>query len=97
MLNTPLLESTSVSMDNATDVLENDMDKNEREITRIIHVIVRPLLIVFGTTGNVLSFLVTRRGSLKTVSTCFYMSILALADTGRPRFINILLQNICIF
>ena len=30
-----------------------------------------------------LTFIVMQRGSLKEVSTCFYMSVLALADTGK--------------
>ena len=55
---------------------------DNREIARIIHVIVRPTLVVFGTIGNTLSFYIMRRSSLKHLSTCFYMSILALADTG---------------
>ena len=55
---------------------------DNREIARIIHVIVRPTLVVFGTIGNTLSFYIMRRTSLKNLSTCFYMSILALADTG---------------
>ena len=42
-----------------------------------------PILIIFGMFGNLLVFVVMRRGSLKHVSTCFYMSILALADTGK--------------
>ena len=91
MFNTSWPESTSITMHNSTDVPEDDTEDNEREIASVIHVAVRPLLIVFGTTGNILSFLVMRRGSLKTVSTCFYMSILALADTGKSRFINILI------
>ena len=55
---------------------------DNKEIARIIHVIVRPTLVVFGTIGNTLSFYIMRRSSLKHLSTCFYMSILALADTG---------------
>ena len=55
---------------------------DNKEIARIIHVIVRPILVVFGTIGNTLSFYIMRRSSLKHLSTCFYMSILALADTG---------------
>ena len=55
---------------------------DNREIARIIHVIVRPILVVFGTIGNTLSFYIMRRSSLKYLSTCFYMAILALADTG---------------
>ena len=55
---------------------------DNKEIARIIHVIVRPTLVVFGTIGNTLSFYIMRRSSLKRLSTCFYMAILALADTG---------------
>ena len=33
--------------------------------------------------GNLLTFYVMRSGSLKHVSSCFYMAILALADTGK--------------
>ena len=45
------------------------------------------LVSIFGPIGNILSFIVMRRGSLKDVSTCFYMSILALADTGESLLI----------
>ena len=51
------------------------------EIVRIIDLTIKPIL-VFGTLGNGLSFYIMRRTSLKNLSTCFYMSILALADTG---------------
>ena len=91
MFNSSSPESTSITMHNSKDVPEDDPEDSAREIARVIHVVVRPLLIAFGTTGNILSFLVMRRGSLKTVSTCFYMSILALTDTGKSRFINILI------
>ena len=47
------------------------------------------LVTIFGPIGNILSFIVMRRGSLKDVSTCFYMSILALADTGESLLIYI--------
>ena len=40
------------------------------------------VILVLGTIGNTMSFFVMRRGSLKDVSTCFYMSILAVADMG---------------
>ena len=45
-------------------------------------------LTIFGTIGNILSFLVMRRRSLKNVSTCYYMSMLALADTGNYETIS---------
>ena len=55
----------------------------KEEIIRWIHIIVRPILIVIGTTGNCLSFYIMRRTSLRDVSSCFYMSLLALADTRK--------------
>ena len=48
-----------------------------------IRLVIEPVLIIFGTIGNLLSFYIMRTGSLRNVSTCFYMSILALADTGK--------------
>ena len=38
---------------------------------------------VLGGFGNILTFIVMQRGSLQNVSSCFYMSMLALADTGK--------------
>ena len=40
------------------------------------------VIIIFGSIGNILTIIIMRKGSLKDVSTCFYMSILAVADTG---------------
>ena len=53
------------------------------EITRLIQVITRPILVIFGSIGNVLTFYIMRRTSLKNVSSCFYMAVLALADIGK--------------
>ena len=50
-----------------------------------IYVIAFIALPVFGGFGNILTFIVMQRGSLKEVSTCFYMSMLALADTGKSK------------
>ena len=38
---------------------------------------------ILGGIGNILTIIVMQRGSLKDVSTCFYMSVLAVADTGK--------------
>ena len=51
------------------------------KITRLIQLITRPILIIFGSIGNSLTFYIMRRTSLKNVSSCFYMAVLALADT----------------
>ena len=53
------------------------------EITRLIQLITRPILIIFGSIGNSLTFYIMRRTSLKNVSSCFYMAVLALADTRK--------------
>ena len=53
------------------------------EIARLLQVIFRPILIILGTVGNCLTLYIMRRTSLKDVSSCFYMFILALADTSK--------------
>ena len=85
--------SSSTESLNIVNFTQNQTEPNEptagsginyRELTRMIHIIVRPILIICGTIANLLSFYVMRRGSLKEVSTCFYLSILAIVDTGKP-------------
>ena len=51
------------------------------EIDRLIQIIVRPILLIIGTVGNILTGYIMRRTSMKDVSSCFYMFLLALADT----------------
>ena len=63
--------------------VEQEFKWTSVEIGRILQVIIRPILIVIGTTGNSLTFYIMRRSSLKDVSSCFYMSLLALADTRK--------------
>ena len=62
---------------------EETLKWTNAEIARLIQIVVRPILFVVGTVGNCLSFYVMRRSSLKDVSSCFYMSLLALADTSK--------------
>ena len=76
-----LLNSTVKSQSFA--IVEEKFKWTSEEIARLIHIIIRPILIVIGTIGNCLSFYIMRRTSLKDVSSCFYMSLLAVADTGR--------------
>ena len=52
------------------------------EIARLTQIIFRPILTLLGTIGNILTMYIMRKTSLKNVSTCFYMFLLALADTG---------------
>ena len=69
----------------SSNVTENNTNATATDDARMVHVIGRPILIVLGTIGNCLTFYVMRKGSLRNVSTCFYMAILALADTGKFR------------
>ena len=63
------------------DPAQSDISDEDEEVARLIEVSIRPILFIFGTYGNAVSFYIMRRGSLKKVSTCFYMAILAIADT----------------
>ena len=53
------------------------------EIARLIQIIIRPILIIVGTMGNCLTIYIMRRTSLNDVSSCFYMAVLAVADTSK--------------
>ena len=52
------------------------------EIARILNLVIRPVLVAFGTIGNSLSFYIMRQGLFKKMSTCFYLSVIAMADTS---------------
>ena len=79
--------NSSTQTPNVSEIYTNNTDtpddSGNGEAARMVHVIGRPVLVVLGTIGNCLAFYVMRKGSLKNVSTCFYMAILALADTGK--------------
>ena len=64
-------------------LVEESFEWTIEEIARLIQIIVRPILIIIGTIGNCLTLYIMRKTSLKNVSSCFYMSILALADTSK--------------
>ena len=55
----------------------------DAEIARLIQVIFRPILIIVGTIGNCLTIYIMRKISLKHLSSCFYMVVLALADLSK--------------
>ena len=64
-------------------VIENEYDPIYREIEWWMTIVSYAILIPIGSVGNILSFVVMQRGSLQNVSTCFYMRILAISDTGK--------------
>lgn len=53
----------------------------EFRISQYLGIYGYPALIVIGSLGNALSFVVMTRKTMVTVSTCFYMAVLAVADT----------------
>ena len=83
----PVYQTTEISLINRTkftfanDTELDDVDPHE-EIVRMMQLIARPPIIILGTIGNLLTLFTMQRDSLKHVSTCFYMAILGLADTG---------------
>ena len=73
------------NLDNASQVYSTDKSNTTQESTgigRLIRLATFPINIIFGTVGNLLILFVMQRGSLKKTPICFYMSVLAIADTG---------------
>ena len=64
-------------------LLEEKFKWTSEEIARLLQIIVRPILVIIGTIGNGLTIYIMRKTSLKNLSSCFYMSVLALADTSK--------------
>ncbi|CAF1173845.1 unnamed protein product [Rotaria sp. Silwood1] len=46
-----------------------------------IEIITLPILIIFGSLCNIMTFIVMRRRRMRISSTCFYMAVLAVTDT----------------
>ena len=77
-------DTTKVSTDNTSEsysdyILVNEIDNTDKEIVVIATF---PVILIVGSIGNVLTFVIMQKGSLKHSSTCFYMAMLAVADTG---------------
>ena len=92
---TNVTELSNISNNTTTQASIGDesFEWTDEEIARLIQIIIRPILIVLGTAGNGLTFYIMRGTSLKDVSSCFYMSILALADSGK--FMSSQFQHLC--
>ena len=67
---------------NSSEIPAKDTYKwTNAEIARLIQIVVRPILLIIGTTGNGLTVYIMMMTTLKKISSCFYMFLLALADT----------------
>ena len=89
------ITNTCTTVFNLTEVSKESDDGMTRlwEIQFMVFRVTYIIIIIGGTFGNILTFIVMQKGSLKEVSTCFYMSILALVDTGK-QLINILPRQV---
>ena len=69
----PNSQNTSVYDDNISQ--NNSFYYNDGErIGRLITLVCYPVIILVETIGNILTFIVMQRGSLKHSSNCFYMN-----------------------
>ena len=55
---------------------------DDEMLGELVHIIFGGVLIIVGTIGNCFSLIILRTGDLKKLSTCLYMSMLAIADLG---------------
>ena len=80
----PFLLNENSSLYDNIPLQNNNFNYNpEEEIGRLITIVSYPVIIIIGTMGNILTFIVMQKGSLKESSTCFYMAVLALSDTSK--------------
>ena len=96
-MNTTDIFSTQNTTTEAAEVeklhIHDDYKQLYIDIEWWIYVIIYITLPVFGGFGNILTFIVMQRGSLKEISVCFYMSMLALSDTGKSKATDPFLEN----
>ena len=85
---------------NATNISSNGIEWNlsektkEEQVIRIIFIVTYFIIFTVGTIGNVLTFIVMQRGTLKHSSTCFYMAMLAVADTCKYNVLTCVVERI---
>ena len=75
-------------MNNLSDISTSNgrgghISTDEEKLGELVHIIFGSVLLIVGTIGNCCSLLILRTGDLKKLSTCFYMSMLAVADLGK--------------
>ena len=81
-MNPMVTNGTKINFTLNTSMEKPEMFPEEWERVRLVFLIGTTVLLIIGTVGNILTITVMRRGSLKKISTCFYMSVLALGDLG---------------
>ena len=59
----------------------------KEEIGQKVHLVVGACILLFGTFGNVMTLLILRTKQLRELSTCIYMSAMAVCDLGKFLFL----------
>ena len=82
---TQILDSNASNLWNQSDNSTNTTaeESNDNETVRLMRVVASPVIIIFGTVGNLLILFIMRKEPLKKTPICFYMSVLAATDTGK--------------
>ena len=76
-----IYNNSQINLDLSEFHIGAETNNKEAYIARMIILITFPVIFIVGTIGNLLTFIVMQRGSLRKSSTCFYMAILAIGDT----------------
>ena len=64
-----------------------NLDNEEKEqIGQKVHLVVGGCILLFGTFGNVMTLMILRTKQLRKLSTCIYMSVMAVCDLGKFHF-----------
>ena len=71
------------SLNNTTDSMGYPERTKDEENARKIMLFFGTPVLILGSIGNIMSFAILRNGDLNKLSTCFYMSVLAIIDTGK--------------
>lgn len=64
--------------------MNNSTETKPHAILAFVHsfeIVALPVLIIFGSICNIMTFIVMRRRRMRVSSTCFYMAVLAVTDT----------------
>ena len=75
----------NITAHNTSGEIQEVVKTKDVDISLIINLVYRPVVVLLGSVGNILSFLTMTRGSLKKLSTCFYLSVLAIAGKYTQR------------
>ena len=75
-------------MNNLSDISASNgrgehISTDEEKLGELVQIIFGGVLFIVGTIGNCCALVILRTGDLKKLSTCFYMSMLAIADLGK--------------